>query len=404
MPNNLNRAVMCEQSFTVIGISDSRRQHFAPEVLEAIASGRVFSGGRRHHEIVADLLPADAEWIDITVPLADVFRRYEGHPHVVVFASGDPLFYGFATTLMREFPAARVQVFPAFNSIQMLAHRINLPYQDMVAVSVTGRPWKNLDDALISGYPLIGLLTDRNKTPDAIARRMLEYGYDNYTMTVGEALGNDGQERISHLALSEAAEREFAVPNCVILTQTAPRVRHFGIPENLFTHLDGRAKMITKMPIRLLSLAMLGLPGRRSLWDVGFCTGSVSIEARLQFPHLDVTAFEIRPESERLMQENSRKFGAPGIRAVIGDFLEQDLTAYPRPDAVFIGGHGGRLREMVLRIASVLLPGGFIVFNSVSDDSCRTFREAVAEAGLQIVDSHRMALDDFNPITVLKAQ
>ena len=45
-------------------------------MLEIIKQGKVFSGGKRHHEIVAPFLPADAQWIDITVPLDAVFEQY----------------------------------------------------------------------------------------------------------------------------------------------------------------------------------------------------------------------------------------------------------------------------------------------------------------------------------------
>jgi hypothetical protein len=62
--------------FIVIGITDNPNPWFPPEVIEIIRQGRVFSGGKRHHEIVASLLPADAQWIDITVPLDDVFAQY----------------------------------------------------------------------------------------------------------------------------------------------------------------------------------------------------------------------------------------------------------------------------------------------------------------------------------------
>ena len=79
--------------------------------------------------------------------------------------------------------------------------------------------------------------------------------------------------------------------------------------------------MITKMPIRLLTLQALDLPKRRVFWDIGFCTGSISIEARLQFPHLQIEAFEIRPECEAIIHENARRFGAPGINVHMGDFL-----------------------------------------------------------------------------------
>ena len=62
--------------FIVIGISDNPQPFFAPEVLEIIRKGKVFSGGKRHHDIVAPLLPKDAVWIDITVPLDAVFEHY----------------------------------------------------------------------------------------------------------------------------------------------------------------------------------------------------------------------------------------------------------------------------------------------------------------------------------------
>ena len=395
---------MSEPSFTVIGLSDSREQFFPPEIRAIIAQGKVFSGGKRHHDIVEELLPAESRWIEVSVPLEEALRQYANYPEIIVFASGDPLFYGYATTLIREFPEAHIQVYPTFNSLQILAHKQCMPYHEMVYVSLTGRPWKNFDKALIRGERMIGVLTDRTKTPDAIAQRMLQYGYSDYRMTVGENLGHETREKIRPFTLEEAAGERFDCPNCLILTATRVRHPRFGIPEQAFFHLERREKMITKMPVRLLTLSMLGLENRQSFWDIGFCTGSISIEARLQFPECDITAFEIRPESERLLKLNSEKFGAPSIQYEIGDFLQIDLSRHPRPDAVFIGGHGGKLIDMLQKIDTVLLPGGVIVFNSVSDETCRTFVTGIESLGKRIVESHTLALDEHNPITVLKAQ
>ena len=395
---------MSRQHFTVIGMTDDREVWFPPQVRAAISAGRIFSGGKRHHEIVAPLLPEDARWIDITVPLEAVFKQYEGQPEIVVFASGDPLFYGFANTLRRELPGAEISVFPSFNSLQLLAHRMLLPYADMQAVSLTGRPWDAFDRALIEGRRLIGVLTDRHKTPAMIARRMLDYGYDNYRMTVGESLGNQETERVRSFTIQEASAAEFANPNCLILEQTEPRPHPFGLPEQDFELLDGRVNMITKMPIRLLTLSQLDLSRRRSFWDVGFCTGSVSIEARLRFPHLQISSFEIREAGRDLMERNSRKFGAPGINALIGDFLEADLSELPAPDAVFIGGHGGKLVEMLRRIDEVLLPDGVIVFNAVSESSQALFREGIAAIGRRITGEMHVTIDEFNLITILRAE
>lgn len=392
------------REFIVIGISDSRRPWFPPEVEAEIRVGHVFSGGRRHHDIVRPMLPDGAVWIDITVPLDGVFTQYAAYDcPIVVFASGDPLFFGFANTIRRLLPEARIRLFPSFNSLQTLAHRMVLPYHDMRIVSLTGRPWHEFDRALIERAPKIGVLTDREHTPSAIARRMIDYGYADYGMTVGESLGNEGRERVTRLSLDEAVVRDFSQPNCLILTATKEHSRRMGIPDSEFEHLDGRERMITKMPIRLLSLQALGLAERHTLWDIGFCTGSVSIEARLMFPHLHVVAFEIRPEGGRLMAVNSRRFGAPGIVPLIGDFLAADLTPLPRPDAVFIGGHGGRLADIMRRVAGVLLPGGVIVMNSVTPQSRSAFISAATELGMAVEEPMHIALNDYNPIDILVA-
>ena len=396
--------------FIVIGISDAPEPFFTPEIQEIIKSGQVFSGGKRHHEIVASLLPADAQWIDITTPLDAVFEQYQSlTSDIIVFASGDPLFFGFANTIRRKMPEAEIVLYPTFNSLQLLAHRLVMPYHDMRIVSLTGRPWPEFDKALIERTTKIGILTDKEHTPAAIAQRMIDYGYTNYQMHVGEHLGNPSLECVTTLSLDEASQREFSHPNCLIIEQQGEMpTRPFGIPDADFTLLDGREKMITKMPIRLLTLQALELRKKNVFWDIGFCTGSISIEARLQFPHLQVCAFEIRPECEAIIQENARRFGAPGIDIHIGDFLETDLSALPRPDAVFIGGHGGHLMEIMAKVKTVLSNNGCIVMNSVKaplvkTDSHQMWDEACKELGLKQEPPTKIILNENHPIEILKA-
>ena len=405
--------------FIVIGITDNPKPWFPPEVMDIIKQGRVFSGGKRHHEIVAPILPSDAEWIDVTVPLDAVFDYYyslftlhDSLP-IIVFASGDPLFFGFANTIRRKMPEAEMELYPTFNSLQMLAHKLVMPYHDLRVVSLTGRPWPVFDKALIERAEKIGVLTDKEHTPAAIAQRMLDYGYDAYQMSVGEHLGNPSLEKVTTLSLEEASHCDFSMPNCVILDSFIHHpstISHpFGLPDADFALLDGREKMITKMPIRLLTLQTLELPERHVFWDIGFCTGSVSIEARLQFPHLHIEAFEIRPECKAIIQENTRRFGAPGINIHIGDFLETDISSLPHPDAVFIGGHGGRLKEIMAKVLTVLSEDGVIVFNSVVApkvivDSRKLWDEACDELGLQQEPPLHIQLNDNHPITILKCR
>ena len=421
--------------FNVIGITDRPQPFFPPEVLDIVSKGRVFSGGRRHHDIVARLLPPGAVWIDITVPLEKVFEQYalleeSGQP-ITVFASGDPLFFGFANTIQREMPDAEIAVFPTFNSLQMLAHRLLMPHHDMRIVSLTGRPWHEFDRALIERVPKIGILTDREHTPAAIACRMADYGYNDYKIYVGEHLGHPHDEKVSVLSVDEAREIAFAQPNCVIAVSQSPFKRGtFGLPDTSFALLDGRERMITKMPVRLLTLQALDLPRRQVLWDIGFCTGSVSIEARLQFPHLRIEAFEIRPECEAIIRENARRHGAPGIGIHIGDFKTLPLPLPVRegsghslsgrksnysppsqggaggefPDAVFIGGHGGHLKAIMAKVLLYLRPGGVVVMNSVAASSRQLFDEACRELHLRQHPATHIALNDYNPIDILKCE
>ena len=399
--------------FIVIGITDNPQPQFSAELREIIRKGKVFSGGKRHHAIVAPLLPEAAVWIDITAPLEAVFDRYKildsnFNSQIIVFASGDPLFFGFANTIRRKMPEAEIKVYPSFNTLQMLAHRLVMPYHDTHIVSLTGRPWNEFDHALIEGKSKIGVLTDGEHTPAIIASRMLRYGYTCYRMHIGEHLGNPNKERVTTVSLEEAAQGEFSSPNCLILTGS--HQRRFGIPDGEFALLDHRERMITKMPIRLLTLQALDLPQRRVLWDIGFCTGSVSIEARLQFPHLHIEAFEIRPEGQQLMEVNSRRFGAPGIEVHIGDFLATDISSLPSPDAVFIGGHGGQLKEIMRRVVKSQesrvesREACCIVMNSVNMVSRQLWDEACAELGLQQEPPLRFQVNDYNPIEILKCR
>lgn len=424
--------------FTVIGIDDNplsveRNLYFVQDVLQR---AKVFSGGRRHYNLVKDYLPCNHTWIDITVPLDDVFARYQAvaggnfptgvqdnceresleyaasEEEIVVFASGDPLFYGFAVTIQRRLPQAQVKVYPVFNSLQSLAHRLAMQYDDMIMVSLTGRPWHEFDKAIIERRHKIGILTDKVHTPAAIAQRALRYGYFNYRMHVGEALGGE-REKVSTLTLQQAAQMNFDTPNCVIMERQNGEgefreyhSRIFGIPHSGFALLDGRENMITKMPIRLLSLSMLDLHNRVALWDIGFCTGSVSIEAKMQFPHLHVDSFEVREKCASILQENCCKMGVPGIEPHIGDFTTLNLPKMVQdkevhlPDSIFIGGHGGKIALIMAMLSGIVKPGCIVVYNSVRDSA--PFEEAALANGFSQAEKTEITIDNYNKITCCK--
>ena len=211
----------------MIGMDDNPQPKHIEVIIKNVKHDNIFSGGKRHYEIVKPFLPADAVWIEIKAPINAVLTEYsrliqEGKV-IVSFVSGDPFFFGFASTIRKNLLGVGMKVFPYFNSLQMFAHHEQIPYENMHAVSVTGRPWHELDRALLEYRPLIGVLTDRIHTPRAIAKRMMEYHLDrDYTMWVAEHLGNPKKEKIYKIySIEEISEMSFTNPNCVLLMKAS---------------------------------------------------------------------------------------------------------------------------------------------------------------------------------------
>ena len=79
------------KKFYIIGIDDNGQREFQAEVREIITTHRVFSGGKRHYELMRDRLPEQYVWIDITVPLEEVFEKWWFLPRVIRFFSDLPI-------------------------------------------------------------------------------------------------------------------------------------------------------------------------------------------------------------------------------------------------------------------------------------------------------------------------
>ena len=388
----------------LIGLGGAGNQLQSEETGRLIRQHRIFSGGDRHYELVKSQLPENHRWIPIKGKMEAVIEAYEQTAEsVVIFASGDPYFYGFGNTLKKWRPQANVKAFPYFNCIQLLSHREQINYSEVAAVSVHGRSWDQLDKTLMDRKPLIGVLTDSEKTPAAIARRLLEYGFQ-YQMVLGEALEST-EEKISRLSLQEASAYASHPLNCLLLeSRETPSGAAYGIEDDEFAALPGRPGMITKKPIRLAALSALKLNKAKVFWDLGSCTGSMAIEAKRLFPALKIFAFEKRPECENIIRQNMRKFQCPGIQIKMGDVFDINPKNLPKPDALFIGGHGNRLREMILRMHPHLKPGGKLVINTVKAASEKEFTETCQQLGYEPAAETLMAVNDYNPIKIISAQ
>lgn len=395
-----------EPDYIIVGMPDAPPLAWARAHQNLLQSHFWFAGGKRHYELVKHLLPSRHKWIEIQLPLNSFLSQVSKVAgKVIIFASGDPLFFGIGNTLQNACPQATIVSYPSPSSLQLLAMRVKQNLGLFRCVSLTGRPWKEMDRCLLLGEKRLAVLTDREKTPARIVQRLLDYGYDHYHVTVGEKMGGPA-EKITQGTLDEIKDKNFAHPNCLLLhaADESDFGPHKGLDESAFIHLEGRPNMITKMPVRLTVLAAMHLSRRRVFWDVGSCTGSLAIEAQLQAPHLLVSAFEKRANSKQLITANARRFGALGIHIEEGDFLATGRLQPDRPDAVFLGGYGGKMATVLDAIHDLLKEGGVLAFNAVSTQSKEKFCHWLTQHHYQITSSYQLQLASHQPISIILAE
>ena len=129
-----------------------------------------------------------------------------------------------------------------------------------------------------------------------------------------------------------------------MLAEAAPRPvrRSSGLPDDAFERTEHVP--MTKQFVRAAIMAKLA-PGQDDVcWDVGTGSGSVAIEMALQAGA--VYSVERNPEARELAGRNRAALGAWNLRLKEGS-APGVLKDLPAPDAVFIGGSGGTLREIL---------------------------------------------------------
>ncbi|TWP51678.1 precorrin-6y C5,15-methyltransferase (decarboxylating) subunit CbiE [Lentzea tibetensis] len=328
----------------VVGIGADGWDGLSPVAREAISSRSVLMGSARQ----LSLVPGSFERVEWPSPLLPALPGLlERHSDVCVLASGDPMFHGIGTTLVRLLGSARVRVIPHPSSASLACARLGWALDAVSVVSLVGRPVDLLRPELQPGRRVLVLGGDPAEVA-ALAG----------PITVLEQLGGPA-ERVSQwdgspvdplhvIAFEYAGEGLSRVP---------------GLPDDAFDH-DGQ---ITKREVRAVSLSTLApLPGQL-LWDVGAGAGSIAIEWSRTHPSCRAIAIEQSVERAERLRHNTSALGVPGVAVCVGRAPEalKDLDA---PDAVFIGG-GLTVQGVVETCWAALKPGGRLVVNAVTLES-----------------------------------
>ena len=191
--------------------------------------------------------------------------------------------------------------------------------------------------------------------------------------------------------------------------------RPFGLLDCEFAQRKPLNGQITKREIRAISIYTLGLRADDIVWDIGAGTGSISIEAALIAHRGRVFSVERDLDNIDLLEMNIQKFGSDNIEIVAGAAPEI-LRNLPTPDAVFIGGSGGRLSDILQEVMLHLKPGGQIVANFAILDHSQHFYNDLKDFGFDpemvvanISRSKEMQtggirLESLNPVFIISAK
>lgn len=368
------------RAVSVVGIGADGCAGLSSRAAGAVASARVLAGGERH---LAFFPQFQGERIALDRNLAAALDRIAvlaDEDPVCVLASGDPLFFGIGARLLERMPVEDLEFIPHPSSVQWAFARAGVAWEDASFVSLHGRGREGLA-ARVRRRRKVALLTDRVNEPPALARHLLEHGARNLLAVLCEDLGGAG-ERVRPCTLEELASLEdVRALNVLLLLRPegwSPPPTIPCLPDDAF---ERRRGLVTKREVRLLALGALGLRDDSVVWDVGAGSGSVAVEAALIACEGRVCAVESDPEAVERCRRNARAHGADNVRLIAGRAPEA-LGGLEAPDAVFVGGSGGRLTEILTLATARLRPGGRLVVSAVTLETLEEARRVLGELGL----------------------
>ena len=421
------------QPCRVIGVLDDGAASLSPTALALLRRADVVVGGGRTLALLDDDIAPHAQRRDLTGQLSAVpgwiAAAREAGQTSVVLATGDPLCHGIASYLASRLCIEAVEVLPNLSTVQLACARLGLAWQDARIVSVHSKDAGEWQVGAEPGHGLYALaqslrqhdrllvLTSPDNTPGRIARLIVAEGLgDDFQMAVAERLCTPDERVVAELSPHDAAQQTFADPNVVVLvrSQVRPQPVRMGLADSAYHQRQPDKGLITKQEVRAVSLARMQLRADSRVWDIGAGSGSVGLEAARLCPQGHVWAIEKNEADFAIAGQNARAFGVSNHTLVHGKAPE-GLDAWPDPDAVFIGGSGGELQELIALCLRRLRTGGWLVMNFVTLENLASATQALQAQGavwdvlqLQaarskpILHMHRMAAE--NPVWIVCAQ
>ncbi len=399
----------------VIGIGQGK-QDLTTAHLALIGKSDLLVGGERHLAMFPEFT---GKTLVIKGSLSPIIHRIQEemvNRKVVVLTSGDPLFYGFGSTLSRHISREYLVIHANISSVSAAFAAICQPWHDAKIISLHGKSGQSFVPASLNTENKVVFLTDPAMDPGFIVQLLIDEKIDGFKICILENLGDKDQEKISWFSdYTKVVEQKFSHPNILILLRSRMVERnvshetYLGMSDSFFRHSKG---LITKSEIRSISLSKLKLAKKdHVVWDVGSGSGSVGIEASLQIPWGQVFCVEKNRERIPDIIHNIKNFDRPNIKIVNLDFPmgHEELKS---PDRIFIGGGGQNLNQIISICCERILALGTIVINTVLIQNMETAMAELEARGfspemIQVQVSRCKAmpfghrLDPLNPVWII---
>lgn len=336
---------------TIIGIGPGSAEYFMPaartrmrEAHTVIAAGRILPMLK---EVCGDAETEFRPMGKIRDTLEMIGGLLEEGREVALVVSGDPLMYSLYKTIRNQEISRdwEMDVIPGIGSMQMLGAAFGETMEDAKLLSVHGRSRTAGSVAFcVTENPKVFFLCSKEQGPAWLANIMLDYGLDEVEVFAGANLSYE-DELLASGSPAEMAQREF--PSLCVAMIKNPHPRPVSRPCFLSDRDFERGKTpMTKEEIRVLILHKMQLHPDDIIWDIGAGTGSVSVECARQAPFGQVHSVERDADAVRLIEKNREKFSLDNLFIYEGDAARR-AAELPAPDKVFIGGSGGKLREIL---------------------------------------------------------
>lgn len=350
---------MSDPWLTIIGLGEDGLAGLSEASRAALTRAEIIFGGPRHLDLVA----AGARGRAWPVPFSTGPVLAEKGRRAVVLASGDPFWFGAGGSLSASLPPADWTCHPAPSTFSLAAAQLGWRLEEVLCFGLHAAPVTRIRPVLARGQRLICLMRDGAAVSE-MAAWLSGQGFGASQLTVLEALGGPRQ-RARTVQAQDYGLADVAHPVALAIVAQGARglPRSTGLPDALFLS-DG---VMTKQPVRALTLSALAPRAGEVLWDLGAGSGSVSVEWCLAAPGARAQAVESRADRAEIIRANAAGFGLDHRLSVTQADWPSMLGDLPTPDAVFVGG--GADLAGIETIFALVPPGTRIVVNAVTIDT-----------------------------------